>query len=139
MTKLHAQAEQFAKAVATLKEAWDFSRVRTGAEFVIARDACIQRFEYSFDLSWKLLKEVLLVQHSIICTSPRSCLEEAFGQHLIDASEVWARMAKWRNLTSHMYYEQIADMVYKELEQIIAAMEKLAVQSSSRNSSISVI
>lgn len=131
MTKPDAQSEQFAKAVATLKEAWDFSRERTGSEFVIARDACIQRFEYCFDGAWKLLKSVLLERHGITCASPKTCLEEAFSQHLIDESNLWAKMTKWRNLTSHMYYEQIADEVYKNLSQIIEVMEKLAGRSSS--------
>ncbi|MBI2623633.1 MAG: nucleotidyltransferase substrate binding protein [Candidatus Liptonbacteria bacterium] len=126
MTKNGAQSAQFEKAFATLKEAWNFSRSKKGAEFTIARDACIQRFEYCFDLSWKLLKETLLQKHDITCTSPRTCLEEAFGQHLVDESELWAKMAKWRNLTSHVYYEEVADEVYKNLEAILAAMGKLS-------------
>lgn len=125
MTKNESQHKQFSAALKTLKRARELSRDKTGEDLVVLRDSCIQRFEYCFDLAWKLLKEKLLKEHAIECSSPKTCLQNAFEQHLIDESELWASMAKWRNLTSHIYYEKIADEVFARLDEIITAMEKL--------------
>ncbi len=130
MTKNEAQGVQLAAALRTLKRARELSRDKTGEDLIVLRDSCVQRFEYCFDLAWKLLKEMLEERHAISCTSPKTCLVSAFEQHLIDESELWAQMAKWRNLTSHIYYEKAADDVFANLDAVIAAMERLSNTTS---------
>lgn len=48
--------EELEKAYSILNEALDFSKKSKNdqVQFKIARDACIQRFEYCIELSWKL-------------------------------------------------------------------------------------
>ncbi|KCZ71757.1 nucleotidyltransferase family protein [Candidatus Methanoperedens nitroreducens] len=55
MEKLKLTAEDAGKALITLKEIIDTPYS------VIVRDAAIQRFEYSFEIFWKFLREYLRV------------------------------------------------------------------------------
>lgn len=100
---------QFADAVARLDEAL----VRPKDAFM--RDACIQRFEFTFDLSWKVLKVFLEDRLKVRCTSPRACLREAQVQGLIAYEREWLSMADDRNRTAHLYREELADAVYARL------------------------
>ena len=48
----------------------------------IVRDASIQRFEYTFETVWKLLKGYLFQHHGIDAGSPKACFREAFKSGL---------------------------------------------------------
>ncbi len=80
----------------------------------IVRDATIQRFEFTFVLFWKLLKEYLNIQEGIICSSPKSCIREGFRQGLFDEQQtvLALEMVDDRNLTSHTYDESMAERIY---------------------------
>lgn len=112
------------QALATLAEALQlpFS--------VIVRDACIQRFEYSFESLWKLLKLYLAQAEGIICNSPKSCFREAFQVGLLaeDEAELCLKMTDSRNLTSHTYLESIAVNIYEQLPAYLTVMQTLLGQ-----------
>ncbi len=74
-------------------------------------DATIQRFEFTFELFWKLLKAVLEVE-GVESQFPKEVLKESFQGHLIDHEDIWIRMLKDRNLTSHTYDEKLANLIY---------------------------
>ena len=72
MEKLKRKLEDAKRALSTLEEV-------LGLEYSkIVRDATIQRFEYTFEATWKLLKEFLQYREGIVCNSPKSCFREAF-------------------------------------------------------------
>src|SRR3989338_1884660 len=77
-------------------------------------DATIQRFEFSFELLWKTLK-FFLSDRGIEVNSPRACLEEAYSQKWINDEQLWLRMMKSRNLTSHTYNEDTANEIYADI------------------------
>ena len=79
----------------------------------IVRDATIQRFEYTFELSWKLLKRYLESQNNTIEASIKNVFREAGKLGLIDSVEHWFEYLDARNLTSHTYNESTAEEVYK--------------------------
>jgi len=85
---------------------------------IIVRDAAIQRFEYSFEAIWKLLKEYLNKKEGIICNSPKSCFREAFNVQILDEDETIKalEMTDDRNLTSHAYIEKVAQKIFEKLE-----------------------
>jgi nucleotidyltransferase substrate binding protein (TIGR01987 family) len=72
MEKLRIVAKDTCRALRTLKE------ITRQPYSLIVRDAAIQRFEYSFEIFWKFLKEYLKFEDGIICASPKSCFREAF-------------------------------------------------------------
>jgi len=75
------------------------------------RDATIQRFEFCYELAWKMLK-LRLEQEGVSALTPRQALREALQAALIDDGNVWSEIQRYRNLTSHTYDERLANQVY---------------------------
>lgn len=75
-------------------------------------DATIQRFEFCFELAWKLMKAVLQYD-GIEVNSPRSCIRESWKQGLIPDAQEWLEMMEKRNLYSHTYDENTAREIYR--------------------------
>ncbi len=81
----------------------------------LALDGTIQRFEFTFELAWKTLR-LFLEDQGIICNSPKMCLKEAFKIGWIENEESWLSLMKARNMTSHVYNEELAMEVYHTIK-----------------------
>jgi len=93
-------------------------------EFI--RDATIQRFEFCYELAWKMLK-LKLEQEGISVLTPRQALREALQAGLIDDGNLWSEIQRYRNLTSHTDDEHLADEVYAFVaHQALARFQQLA-------------
>ena len=78
------------------------------ADFVL--EGTTQNFNLTFDLSWKVMKDVLVKKLSIndfAVGSPREVLQSAFTNGLIH-DDIWMKMLKTRNLLAHDYDGTIA-------------------------------
>ena len=93
-------------------------------ETVWTRDATIKRFEFSFELTWKVLKRIL-AKKGIEVNSPRETFRFAAKEGLIDDPAQWFRFLEDRNLASHTYNEQMAEGLYAKLPAFLEALEKL--------------
>lgn len=80
-------------------------------EFI--RDACIQRFEYTDELCWKLLKRYLSEEADIQEYNIKSLYHEGARQNLIQELDNWFEYHKARNLTSHTDSEETAEETYQ--------------------------
>lgn len=102
MEKLRLRSETAIKALKTLEEIVD------EPYSTIVRDASIKRFEYSFDIFWKLIKDYLRAQEGIECASPKSCFREAFKVGILSEEETVKvlEMTDDRNLSIHTYDEE---------------------------------
>ncbi|MGH8530561.1 MAG: HI0074 family nucleotidyltransferase substrate-binding subunit [Nevskiales bacterium] len=78
-------------------------------EFI--RDSVIQRFEFTYELAWKLLK-LRLEAEGVIARTPKETLQEALQAGFIEDGNLWTELQRQRNLTSHTYKEKLADEVY---------------------------
>lgn len=118
MEKLELKINDAARALTTLREIVD------EPYSVIVRDAAIQRFEYSFEIFWKLIKEYLKTREGIVCNSPKSCFKEAFKTELLTEEETMDAllMTDDRNLTTHTYHEEIADEIYHSIREYCKLM-----------------
>ncbi len=92
-----------------------FSEILVEPKTAITRDAAIQRFEFSFDLAWKVIKTVLEEKKGIICNSPNECIREAYQQKFIEYDKKWMQVLKNRNLTAHTYNEKLIEEIFIEL------------------------
>ncbi|MCC8371288.1 MAG: HI0074 family nucleotidyltransferase substrate-binding subunit [Rickettsia endosymbiont of Pseudomimeciton antennatum] len=81
-------------------------------------DASIQRFEFTIELFWKLLR-VILQSKGVEVQYPKDVLREAFKGHLIDHEQEWLKMLLDRNITSHTYDQQLADKIYNNIKSYI--------------------
>lgn len=67
------------------------------------------KFSITFDLSWKVMKDILIQYYAItdfIAGSPREVLKAAFQAQLI-SDDVWMEMLKVRNQLAHDYDGEI--------------------------------
>lgn len=109
MTKFLAQLTQLEKAINRLAEAL----AQEKNDFM--RDSAIQRFTFTFDLSWKTIKSYLTDVHGVACNSPKSCLRAGFQNNLIVDEDGWLLLTDMRNETVHTYNEALADKIYNQL------------------------
>lgn len=108
------ELSSFEKALASLDEALaEFDR--TQSQFV--KDACIQRFEYTYELAHKLLKRQL----EAMSPNPSEIDQMSFPDMIRSGAErgllangwdEWRRFRDARNATSHAYNEQKANEVF---------------------------
>ena len=82
-------------------------------------DATIHRFEFTIELFWKALKKKLVDDHGIEVHSPKSVLQQAYLNKLINNEEMWLKMLIDRSLTSHCYKQALADQVYENIKTYI--------------------
>ena len=75
------------------------------------RDGAIQRFEYTFELSWKTLQR-RLKQDGLDVGSPKQVFRAGQQAGYVKDVESWFAFLKLRNLTVHTYNEDVADEVY---------------------------
>ena len=119
MTKLEVLKKQYKEAIKRFEE------VLNKEKSDIVRDSAIKRFEFVFDLSWKLIKAYLEEEKGIFCRSPKECFREAFRQGLIDYDDIWLLMTDWRNQAVHTYGEKFADALYEKLPKTLKYFQAL--------------
>jgi nucleotidyltransferase substrate binding protein (TIGR01987 family) len=81
----------------------------------LEREGIIQRFEYTFDLAWKTLKDYLEFQGIADITGSRDTFREAFSFGMIEKGDLWMEMIESRNLTSHTYNEETASKILESI------------------------
>jgi nucleotidyltransferase substrate binding protein (TIGR01987 family) len=77
----------------------------------LEQEGLIQRFEYTFELAWKVMKDLLQEEGYVDIKSPNDTLRQAFNDGYIKDNDKWRRMANARNITSHTYDENDAKEV----------------------------
>jgi len=68
----------------------------------------IQGFEFTFELSWKLLKDYLETKGFKDFHGSKDTFKLAFQEGLISDGEIWMKMIDTRNRSSYTYEENIA-------------------------------
>jgi len=81
----------------------------------IIKEGIIQRFEYTHELSWKVMKDFLEDVGEVKMYGSKDATKEAFAAELITDGDVWMDMIKSRNKTSHTYNEEVADEIFKNI------------------------
>jgi len=71
----------------------------------LEKEGLIQRFEYTFELAWKTLKDYLESQQ-VSAKFPREVVRQAFHYELIADGDIWMEMLEKRNLIAHAYNEE---------------------------------
>lgn len=119
MTKYEATLEQFGRALNRLEAVLEVPKTD------ITRDSAIQRFEFTLDLAWKVIKAFLEEKKGVICASPKECFREAYHQSIVDYDEIWIKLVDMRNETTHTYKEELAEKIYAALAEAASHFRKL--------------
>jgi len=106
--------EALEKSISTLKEAWAEYQKDLSNTFI--RDSVIQRFEYTFEISHKILRRFLSETEAGRAEVSEMLFNELIRLGckrglLLNDLETWDKYRKLRNLTSHNYDEFNADSV----------------------------
>jgi nucleotidyltransferase substrate binding protein (TIGR01987 family) len=106
--------DYLAKALTSLDKA--LQRFSTDSSDLEIRDACIQRFEYTYELSIKLLKRFLEfempIAEKVDQLNYRDLIRVACEVGLLRNPEKWFVYREARNQTSHVYDEIQAAAVF---------------------------
>ena len=82
-------------------------------------DGILHRFEFTFELAWKTMKDCLEDQGIVgKIGSPREIIKEAFAAGLIENGEIWMDMMISRNELSHLYDEETSREIYDNIKEI---------------------
>lgn len=113
--------QNFDKAFKKLKEACEQENLNK-----LERNGLIQRFEFTIDLSWKVLKDYMESKGFVFKPSPKDTYREAQNAGLIDYAQTLIDGLDIRNELTHDYdgvkFETSEDVIKT---QIIPVLEKL--------------
>lgn len=106
--------ENYRKVLTRLRQAvqiLSFGENRDDAIDYLLKEGLIQRFEYTHELAWKVMKDYAEYQGYIDIRGSRDAFRLALQMGIIDDAR-WMESIADRNLTSHNYDEEIAQDVY---------------------------
>jgi nucleotidyltransferase substrate binding protein (TIGR01987 family) len=81
----------------------------------ILKEGVIQRFEYTHELAWNVMKDFLVNSGNTNIFGSKDTSREAFSAGLIENGELWMDMIISRNKTSHTYNEETADDIFLKI------------------------
>ena len=79
------------------------------------KEGLIQRFEYTHELAWNVMKDYATFQGNTNVGGSRDATREAFQLKLVSNGKIWMDMIGSRNKTSHTYNEETADEIYSKI------------------------
>lgn len=99
-TRWHQRFENLERAFRLLQEAAGRQSLSD-----LEAEGMVQRFEYTFELAWKTLKDFLELQGFTVAY-PREVIKTAFQVGLISMGDAWFKMLDRRNEAAHTYDRQ---------------------------------
>lgn len=94
----------------------------------LEKEGLVQRFEYTFELAWKVLQDLFVERGYTIIPGPNPTLKKAFEDGIIVDHDGWRKMMKARNTTSHTYNEgdalTIVECIYQDYSPLLEALDK---------------
>lgn len=81
------------------------------------KEGMIQRFEYTFELAWKTLQDLLYERGYMDIKGPTLVLRQALQNGYIEGEEKWRLMKNARELTSHTYDEHTVNKIAEKIKE----------------------
>ena len=108
--------DNYKRAFFLLREAIETMEKRELTQ--LEKEGVIQRFEYTWELAWKVLKDYLESEGVILDKiTPASVIRSAFEANIISQGDVWMQALDARNKMSHTYnikqFETIIDDIHQ--------------------------
>jgi nucleotidyltransferase substrate binding protein (TIGR01987 family) len=112
-TRWKQRFQNFDRALVLLREALERG---PGVLSNLEKEGVIQRFEYTFELAWKTIKDFLEEGGLIISPlTPRQVLKDAYVAKVLADGQGWIDMLDHRNLLAHTYdfavFEKAVDAI----------------------------
>lgn len=118
-TKLEAVSAQFSAALEDFKAALEID-VSSFDELTadVIKNGQVQKFEFTIELLWKLLKVFLFERHGVDAPSPKQAVRRYFelGFCEYEESEGLLEAVDLRNMLSHVYKKETFEEIYRQIE-----------------------
>jgi nucleotidyltransferase substrate binding protein (TIGR01987 family) len=82
---------------------------------VLEKDGVIKRFEFTFELAWKTLQDVLNDHGYPDLKGPKPIIKQAFQDKIITDGQEWIDMLVDRNNSSHLYDENASREIFDKI------------------------
>ena len=106
--------ENYRRAFSLLREAIEMMDEREPSQ--LEKEGIIQRFEYTTELAWNLMKDYLESENIIFeQVTPRTVIRKAFEANLLEDGQTWMDVLDARNKMSHNYDLKIFETVIEEV------------------------
>ena len=116
--------QNYEKASALLSDA-----LKDGADklSLLEKEGALQRFEFTFELAWKVMKDYLEESGVVINpVTPKNVIKQAFVAKIIENGQVWIDMLMSRNLMSHTHDFIKFEAIAKDVEtKYLSELKKL--------------
>lgn len=125
---LEKRINDFKNALKRLQESFNRAKEsKHSSDYSFFRDSTIQRFEFTLEISWKSIKEYLLIKEGIECRSPKSCAKEFFSVGYLESEQIalFLEMIDDRNLATHTYHESLANDIFENISKYISLLETI--------------
>lgn len=111
MERYETRKQHLINAILKLKQAL----LEEETDLVI--DGVLHRYEFTFELAWKTLKDYLnylgIEQNT---GSPREIIQRSFENNIIENGDIWINMMLARNELSHLYDEETSREIYDDIK-----------------------
>lgn len=81
----------------------------------IIKEGLIQRFEYTYEMAWNVMKDYALFQGNTQISGSRDAIRYSFSINIISEGDLWMDMVQSRIKTSHTYDEETVDDIYYKI------------------------
>ncbi len=81
----------------------------------LIKEGLIQRFEYTHELAWNVMKDYAFFQGNSTVGGSRDATREAYKLQIIENADVWMDMIQSRNKTTHTYDEEVANEIFGKI------------------------
>lgn len=107
--------DNYKRAFALLREAIETMEQRELTQ--LEKEGIIQRFEYTWELAWKVLKDYLEREGVVLeKITPASVIKAAFEAKIISDGDMWMKALDARNKMSHQYNLKKFEEIIKEIQ-----------------------
>ena len=81
----------------------------------IIKEGLIQRFEYTYEMAWNVMKDYAVYQGNSEIGGSRDAIRFAFSSNLISNGDGWMDMIKSRIKTTHTYNKETVEEIYHKV------------------------
>jgi len=131
----HQRFSNYQKALGKLGEVVELAADEDLSE--LEKEGLIQRFEYTYELAWKTLQDLLRNKGFLGLSGPNPVISQAFKDGIVKDGEGWKKMKLSRELTSHTYNSEIAEGIAESIIDyyfdLLKALEITLIQEMNSN------
>ncbi|MCB1556293.1 MAG: nucleotidyltransferase substrate binding protein [Alphaproteobacteria bacterium] len=106
--------DNYKRAFGLLREAIEIMETRELT--ALEKEGIVQRFEYTWELAWKVIKDYLEREGVVLDkVTPASVIRAAFAARVITNGEGWMKALDARNQMSHVYNMKSFEAVIEDI------------------------